>query len=172
MDAKTRKNIEYLIILLISAAVLAVGWSNRKAIAGWGNQNTEDTMPVADDAAEKEDLILEINSVEDYLTFVRSVNKGNTYKGQYVNLNADLDLAEVEEDLVIGNAENTQYCFQGIFDGNGHHLSNVMITSDTDAGTVPQPGRNGGKSARWRVVTFRHRWQEPLHPIQDWVPAF
>lgn len=134
MDAKTRKNIEYLIILLISAAVLAVGWSNRKTIAGWGNQNTEDTMPVTDDAAEKEDLILEINSVEDYLTFVRSVNKGNTYKGQYVNLNADLDLAEVEEDLVIGNAENTQYCFQGIFDGNGHHLSNVMITSDTDAG--------------------------------------
>ena len=99
----------------------------RKIIAGWGNQNTED-------AAEKEDLILEIDSVEDYLTFVRSVNKGNTYKGQYVNLNADLDLAEVEEDLVIGNAENTQYCFQGIFDGNGHHLSNVMITSDTDAG--------------------------------------
>lgn len=134
MDAKTRKNIEYLIILLISAAVLAVGWSNRKTIAGWGNQNTEDTMSVTDDAAEKEDLILEINSVEDYLTFVRSVNKGNTYKGQYVNLNADLDLAEVEEDLVIGNAENTQYCFQGIFDGNGHHLSNVMITSDTDAG--------------------------------------
>lgn len=134
MDAKTRKNIEYLIILLISAAVLAVGWRNRKTIAGWGNQNTEDTMPVTDDAAEKEDLILEINSVEDYLTFVRSVNKGNTYKGQYVNLNADLDLAEVEEDLVIGNAENTQYCFQGIFDGNGHHLSNVMITSDTDAG--------------------------------------
>ena len=33
MDAKTRKNIEYLIILLISAAVLAVGWSNRKTIA-------------------------------------------------------------------------------------------------------------------------------------------
>ena len=127
MDAKTRKNIEYLIILLISAAVLAAGWSNRKIIAGWGNQNTED-------AAEKEDLIFEINSVEDYLTFVRSVNKGNTYKGQYVNLNTDLDLAEVEEDLVIGNAENTQYCFQGIFDGNGHHLSNVMITSDTDAG--------------------------------------
>lgn len=116
-----------MIILLISAAVLAVGWNNRKIIAGWGNQNTED-------AAEKEDLILEIDSVEDYLTFVRSVNKGNTYKGQYVNLNADLDLAEVEEDLVIGNAENTQYCFQGIFDGNGHHLSNVMITSDTDAG--------------------------------------
>ncbi len=80
MDAKTRKNIEYLIILLISAAMLAAGWSNRKTIAGWGNQNTED-------AAEKEDLILEINSVEDYLTFVRSVNKGNTYKGQYVNLN-------------------------------------------------------------------------------------
>ena len=51
-----------------------------------------------------------------------------------MNLNADLDLAEVEEDLVIGNAENTQYCFQGIFDGNGHQLSNVMITSDTDAG--------------------------------------
>ena len=45
MDAKTRKNIEYLIILLISAAVLAVGWSNRKTIAGWGNQNTEDIIP-------------------------------------------------------------------------------------------------------------------------------
>ncbi len=134
MDIKSRKNIEYLIILLISAAMLAAGWSNRKTIAGWGNQNTEDTVPVTDDAAEKEDLILEINSVEDYLTFVRSVNKGNTYKGQYVNLNADLDLAEVEEDLIIGNAKNTQYCFQGIFDGNGHHLSNVMITSDTDAG--------------------------------------
>ena len=37
MDAKTRKNIEYLIILLISAAMLAAGWSNRKTIAGWGN---------------------------------------------------------------------------------------------------------------------------------------
>ena len=30
MDAKIRKNIEYLIILMISAAVLAAGWSNRK----------------------------------------------------------------------------------------------------------------------------------------------
>ena len=54
---------------------------------------------------------------------------------------------EVEEDLVIGNAENTQYCFQGIFDGNGHRSEQCDDHIGYRCGTVPKPGRNGGKSA-------------------------
>ncbi len=134
MDANKRKKIEYFVIILISVVVLAAGWINRETIAEWAHQKEGDTAQTSGDATETENLVLEINSVDDYLAFVQSVNTGNTYKGQYVNLNVDLDFAEVTEDLVIGNAENTQYCFQGIFDGNGHHLSNVVITSDTDAG--------------------------------------
>ncbi len=41
------KNIEYLIILLISAAVLAVGWRNRKTIAL--NQELLVKIPTAGD---------------------------------------------------------------------------------------------------------------------------
>lgn len=37
--------------------------------------------------------------------------------------------------------------FREFFDGNGHHLSNVMITSDTDAGLFRNLEGTGGKSA-------------------------
>ncbi len=79
MDANKRKKIEYLIIILISVAVLAAGWINRETIAEWAHQKEGDTVQTSGDAAETENLILEINSVDDYLAFVQSVNTGNTY---------------------------------------------------------------------------------------------
>lgn len=72
------------------------------------------------------EYILEINSVEDYLNFSRSVGQGNTYKGKYVNLNADLDFTGVEDEAVMIGCRNGKYHpFAGIFDGNGHRISNI-----------------------------------------------
>lgn len=79
--------------------------------------------------------VLEINSVEDYLAFSRSVAEGNEYEGQYVNLNADLDFSGVSDEAVmIGYRAGTAHVFSGIFDGNGHRLSNLTVKQDNFAG--------------------------------------
>lgn len=75
-----------------------------------------------------------IYNLEDYLAFVESVNQGNAYDGQYVNLYTDLDFSGVTENLTIGMGDDNQCQFRGIFDGNAHHIRNLDIQSETDAG--------------------------------------
>lgn len=81
-----------------------------------------------------EDTILDIYTVEDYLKFASSVKNGNRYEGLYVNLYSDLDFSGVTEGLTAGNEENTQCRFCGIFDGNGHHMKNLIMESEKEAG--------------------------------------
>lgn len=77
---------------------------------------------------------LSIYTMEDYLAFVENVNHGNTYAGQYINLYTDLDFSGVAENLIAGSNDDSQCQFQGIFDGNAHHIRNLDIQSETDAG--------------------------------------
>lgn len=76
---------------------------------------------------------LSIYTLEDYLAFAESVNNGNTYAGQYVNLYTDLDFSDVTENVIVG-AEDGISKFKGTFDGNAHHIRNLMIDSEPDAG--------------------------------------
>lgn len=78
--------------------------------------------------------VLTIRTLDDYFDFAESVHNGNTYEGQYVNLDTDLDFSGTDKDPTIGNRENTQYHFKGIFDGNAHHIQNLNLYSDSEAG--------------------------------------
>lgn len=70
-----------------------------------------------------------INSEEDFLRFANDVNQGNTYMGQYVWLNTDIDFSHFQGSLNQGINN-----FYGVFDGNGHSIANLTIESEGDAG--------------------------------------
>lgn len=78
--------------------------------------------------------VVSINTLEDYLYFVESVNQGNTYEGEYIDLCTDLDFSGVTQNLTAGIPEDDQCRFLGTFDGNAHHIRNLDIRSDADAG--------------------------------------
>lgn len=73
-------------------------------------------------AEESEDpTLIEISNVAELKEFAANVNAGTTYAGKTVKLTDDIDL-QGEEWTPIGRSGNT---FQGIFDGDGHTISNL-----------------------------------------------
>lgn len=64
-----------------------------------------------------------ISTLDELKAFRDAVNSGTSYKGQTVELTADIDL-NGEEWTPIGKSGKT---FQGIFNGNGHTVSNLVI---------------------------------------------
>ena len=76
-------------------------------------------FPRLGDTGETNTRITQIWSAEDYLAFVESLRAGDTYDGQYVNLQADIDLEGKETDWGLEGV-----VFAGIFDGNGHSIRN------------------------------------------------
>ena len=84
--------------------------------------------------AEEQGLILDIYTEEDFTAFAESVNQGNTYDGEYVNLYADLDYAKMPESLMVGQEEDAAFQFSGVFDGNGHTIENLKIEAEGKAG--------------------------------------
>lgn len=78
----------------------------------------------------------QITSLEDLQFFRDSVNGGNTYAGQFVQVTADIDMSGVADWAPIGNGSRsdrivTGNTFAGTFDGNGKTISNLKITSMT-----------------------------------------
>ena len=68
-----------------------------------------------------------ISTAEDLFAFANDVNvNNNTFKGKNVYLMADIDL-DNSEWTPIGNNTNK---FQGIFDGNGKTISNLVVTGN------------------------------------------
>lgn len=84
--------------------------------------------------AEEQGLILDIYTEEDFTAFAESVNQGNTYDGEYVNLHADLDYAKMPESFMVGQEEDAAFQFSGVFDGNGHVIEHLKIESEGKAG--------------------------------------
>ena len=68
---------------------------------------------------------LQINNVTDLLNFATQVNAGNTYEGQTITLNSDIDLENVSW-TPIGTEESF---FAGSFDGQGYKISNLTINA-------------------------------------------
>ena len=67
-----------------------------------------------------------IMDLDDLILFRNSVNSGETKynaEGVYVALGADIDMAEVDWSVNIGDGANVS--FDGIFDGNDHVLKNL-----------------------------------------------
>lgn len=72
---------------------------------------------------------IEIATAEDLATFRDSVNAGYTYAGKTVKLVADIDLSGMTWEP-IGN--KTTVVFSGIFDGDGHTISNAFVNKASD----------------------------------------
>ena len=72
---------------------------------------------------------LVISNVDDWNAFANSVNAGNTYKGQFVKLHADISVFQKVGDYTKGKA------FSGIFDGNGHTIT-ANISEENNWGTA------------------------------------
>lgn len=70
-----------------------------------------------------------ISTVEELLLFAASVNTGNEYEDMVVVLQNDLDMNGVEKFVPIGNYDG-DFCFKGIFDGQGHTIKNLRITPE------------------------------------------
>ena len=80
-----------------------------------------------------------IADLADLYLFASSVNGGNSYKGQFVKLAADVDLAGAEW-TPIGKVGAS---FQGTFDGADHTVSNLKVSSGSYIGLF---GRIDGAS--------------------------
>lgn len=80
-----------------------------------------------------------IGNLDQLEAFRDSVNNGNTYKGVTVRLTADIDLGN-EEWTPIGTSTTK---FEGLFDGDGHTIKNLKITSDTGNGFFGYVGEGG-----------------------------
>lgn len=73
-----------------------------------------------------QETITEINNKYDLFLFRDSVNAGNNYADTTININADIDLENMEWTQI----NNANYC--GILQGNGHTISNFSIQNPTD----------------------------------------
>ncbi|MBQ7988272.1 MAG: hypothetical protein IJ253_07155 [Bacteroidaceae bacterium] len=75
------------------------------------------------------DGFYQIGNSHDLAEFVRAVNQGNS--GFNAVLTSDIDLSDVDNFTPIGlfsdNAKYKQICYSGIFDGQGHEISNLKV---------------------------------------------
>lgn len=73
-----------------------------------------------------------IANLDQLKEFQSAVNGGNTFDGQTVVLDADIDMASVENWTPIGNAPEKK--FAGTFDGQNHTISGLKITGGSYVG--------------------------------------
>jgi len=74
-----------------------------------------------------------IKNEDDLFAFAKRVADGNTYDGQEVKLAADITMTQPW--TPIGNSiDGVSKSFRGTFDGQGHTISNLNVTADSDAG--------------------------------------
>ena len=80
---------------------------------------------------------LEIGTAEELVSFAKSVTDGSMggYAGRTVVLTDDIDCTDIEWTPIgtmdLEDMSNHDCMFQGVFDGNGHTISNVTFDSDT-----------------------------------------
>lgn len=85
---------------------------------------------------EEETAATEIGTAGELLAFAKSVTDGSMggYAGQTVVLTADIDCAGIEwtpaGTMDLEDMSNYSCMFQGVFDGQGHKISNVTFESD------------------------------------------
>ncbi|MBQ7372045.1 MAG: hypothetical protein IJW67_09245 [Blautia sp.] len=88
------------------------------------------------EAGENAADVTEIGTAEELLSFAKSVTDGSMggYAGQTVVLTDDIDCSEIEwvpiGTMDLNDMSNYSCMFQGVFDGQGHKISNVTFASD------------------------------------------
>lgn len=101
---------------------LSLSLLSSAAVPCYGAPQKQET---AEDAAQAEGTVVEIGSPEELLALAENCHYDSWSFGQTVRLTRDLDLSGVDFDGIA--------CFNGIFDGNGHSISNVEINSHGSA---------------------------------------
>ena len=96
-----------------------------------------------------------VRSADDFAGFSESVNAGDDYKGKTIKLEDDLDLSSVENWTPIGSTSATR--FRGEFDGAGHTISNLTVTSSKSHNALfgyvgPDRADSGEKSSIHDVI--------------------
>ena len=104
-----------------------------------------------------------IEDLDDLIWFRDSVNTytsdgSNQYKGQYVKLTADIDLAGIDWTPIGTNSVGDHMAFLGTFDGDGHTISNLSIyAADDHLGFFARTGSfNETQSATVKNITFHN----------------
>ncbi len=94
----------------------------------WENHAAESYATPVDET----NKVVTIASAEELALFAKQVNAGTSYKGYTVKLTANIDLEE-NQWTPIGKSGNT---FQGVFDGQGYTISNLIVgsTGQSDVG--------------------------------------
>ncbi len=82
----------------------------------------------ANDGAQEPAAALEIDTVEDLLSFAEAVKNGDTFAGKTVKLTANIDLKDVEWTMI----GEYQKPFSGEFDGGNFTISNMEDASASD----------------------------------------
>ena len=77
-----------------------------------------------EEAGTEEDPYL-IESLAELIAFRTSVNSGNDYQNKYIKLACDIDLSQESSWTPIGSYSDGVFC--GMFDGDGHKISNLYI---------------------------------------------
>ena len=73
---------------------------------------------------------VKIMNVDDFIKFKDEVNKGTNYSGTTVLLGSDLSFAgKTFEPIGYYNSDEDFNCFLGVFDGQGHVISNLKMAS-------------------------------------------
>ena len=103
-----------------------------------------------------------INNLEDLIWFRDSVNTytqdgSNQYKGKYVKLTADIDLAGINWEPIGKNTQGDHQNFLGTFDGGDHTISNLTINGTDYLGFFANVGASGdGTPASVKNLTFNN----------------
>ena len=125
-----KKNIKIFLIQLASIMIIAFilfKWQN--SIEKGTNEYTEWMNDIREDISDNVTSSIEINSLDEWNSFVNSVYEGLNYENCKVILNTDIDFKGRYIRGCIGSYENP---FKGIFDGNNHTIKNINISSGTE----------------------------------------
>ena len=97
---------------------------------------TDNTLPtVSNNIVESYTSLVEIGTKEELVAFANRVNGGDGMSGAMVKLTDNIDLAGMEWTPIgqTGTSYGATNYFQGIFDGQGHTISNMTI-ANTNSG--------------------------------------
>lgn len=110
-----------------------------------------DTAPVTSSTDAPDSDTIEISDAQELVSFAKSVTDGsmNGFAGKTVLLTADIDCSGVEWTPIgtmdLDDMNNYSCMFQGVFDGQGHTISNVSFDSDYPVCGVGIIGMNLGE---------------------------
>lgn len=84
-----------------------------------------------------------ISTASDLISFARYVNGGEEFRNKYIKQAADIDLSGADF-IPIGLFESENY-FYGVYDGGGHTVSGLSITTEKGSANNGFFGELGGK---------------------------